>query len=241
MLFVADVIVFLLGSIYLICSFALDTNINLILRVCGSIMLLISLLSYFCFPRIRIFELVFLVSFALYQFLNLLVYIFGIKAKCPYAICVPGAQVIQTEISGAFKGRLNLALTQYRRFGGRPLIIVCGAIGNSSSISEADAGVAYLSSQGIPSDRLISESGSFNTIQSFINVRKLLVNTNAPLMITTSNWGMLRAYLLSGKVGLNARVIGSGTPFLWYMCYSLREMFAIIYYLICPNHNEISD
>ena len=238
MLFVADLIISLFGIIYLICSFALDININRMLRICGIALLLISLLSYFCFPRIRIFELLILISFALYNFLNLLVYISGIRAKCPYAICIPGAQVTQAEISETFKGRLNLALTQYRRFYGKPFIIVCGAIGNHSRISEADTGVAYLSSQGIPSDRLISESDSFNTIQSFRNVRKRLMNANAPLMITTSNWGMLRAYLLSGRAGLNARVIGSKTPFLWYMSYSLREMLAIVYYLICPNYNN---
>ncbi len=231
-MFFADILTFITGCIYLICSFALKINSKRMLRVCGILLAAISVLSYFLFPWLRYFEIPFIAFSGLYQFLNLLVYIDGRRAPCPYALCVLGAQVKKTGISWTFRRRLNCALARYHYYDRKPMIIVCGAKGSRFPKPEAKVGADYLLSHGVPAEKLITETDSHNTVQSFANVRDLLKEKDAPILITTSNWGMLRARFLAKRAGLNARVIGSRTTFLWYISYSLREMIALVYYLI---------
>ena len=202
------------------------------LRACGILLIAVSILSYFLLPWLRIPEIAFIAFSALYHFLNLLVYINGSRASCPYALCVPGAQVKKNGISGTFRDRLDCAFARYNHFDRKPLIIVCGAIGDEYPDSEAIVGANYLLSRGVPADKLIAEDKSYNTVQSFVNVKQLLKDKEAPILITTSDWGMLRARFLAKRVGLNARVIGYRSYFLWYVSYSLREMIAIVYYMI---------
>ena len=237
-MFFADILTLIIGCIYLICSFALKINTKRMLRVCGILLAAISVLSYFLFPRLRIFEIAFLAFSGLYQFFNFLVYVDGSRAPCPYALCVPGAQVKETGISGIFLRRLNCALARYHYYDRKPMIIVCGAKGSRFPEPEAKVGADYLLSQGVPSEKLITETDSHNTVQSFANVKGLLKEKEAPLLITTSDWGMLRARLLARRAGLNARVIGCRTSFLWYVSYSLREMIALVYYLIVRKRSR---
>lgn len=225
---VADVAILSIGAVYLISAVSLNINVKPLLWLCGSLLILLGVLSCTLFPWMRIAEAVVLFLFALYQLLNLGVFLAGCRAGCPYAICVPGAQVRRDEISRTFRQRLDLAAEQYRKFHGAPYIIICGAAGSENPVPEAEIGADYLAKNGVSPDKLKTEPDSFNTLKSLENVRALLEEKDAPILIATSGWGMLRAWMLAKRVGLNAEVVGCRTAFLWYMSYSLREMPAVV-------------
>lgn len=226
-----DILVILLGAVWLVSAASLDINIQKMLWLCGGSLVLIGVLSCCRFPWLRIPEAVILFLFALYQVLNLAVSLSGRHAECPYAICVPGAQVRGNRISQTFTERLDLAFENYHKYKCRPYLIICGAVGSEDSVSEAEAGANYLTAKGTPCNRIMQEARSFNTMDSFMNVYSMLPEKSAPILITTSSWGVLRALWLAGRAGLNAKATGCRSDFLWYMSYSLREMLAIVYNL----------
>ena len=204
----------------------------------GVLLILLSIISFCLVPGLRIVEAAVILVFLLYSLLNLIVYCSGQKTSCPRVICVPGARVLKDRSVGRiFRNRLDLACSLYHKFNKEPSIAVCGAAGPDEPVSEAEAGAEYLISKGIAPDKIFMEPDSFNTIESFINLSKLLPEKNDPILIATSNWGLLRACWFAEKAGLNAKVTGSRSSFPEYMCYSLREIAAIGYYLII-NHRK---
>ena len=191
-----DVLFILLGIVWLICAASLDINIQKLLWICGGSFVLVGAFS--CrFAWLRIPEAVILFLFIIYQVLNLAALISGRRAQCPYAICVPGAQVRGHVISRTFRKRLDLAFEKYRSFKCRPYLIICGAAGSENSLSEAEAGADYLTARGVPCNMILQETRSFNTMDSFRNVYALLPDKNAPILIATSGWGVLRALWLT--------------------------------------------
>lgn len=230
-----DVIVLLMGCTYLVCAFVLESRIRIPLIICGSACILLSVLSFFVLQELRIAEIAVVGVCALLNLCYPLVYLDGKRCKNPKYLIVPGAEVDDTKVGRIFQRRLDCAFRAYRGCGEKPEIFVCGAVGQYASISEAEAGIRYLISLGVPPDRLIAEDASFNTWESFVNCKKLISDPSAPVLITTSNWGMLRAVILAGRVGLNAKAIGCRTSFLWYWCYTFREFFALIYNLLVRN------
>ncbi len=232
MWYIADCLVLILGCIFFWCSFTLKINIKHWLFVCGLLFILISILSFVFIPRLRILEIIIIFTFLLFWVFNLILHIIGKKSPCPYAICILGAQVTVRRISPSFEGRLKTAYKQFLRYDKTPLIIVCGGKGKEAEISEAQAGADYLNALGVPSEKIIKEETSRNTIGSLNNLLSLLNDKESRVLFTTNSWGIARVYLLSKKLGINAKTIGYKGPFLWFMCYSLREITAIIYYMI---------
>ena len=233
-----DLIVLLMGCAYLFCAFALESGIRTPLLICGSACILLSVLSFFALQKLRIAEIAVVGLCALLNLCNLLVYLDGKRCINPNYLIVPGAEVEDTKVGRIFRQRLDCAFRAYKGCGEKPKILVCGAVGRYASISEAEAGIRYLISLGVPPDRLIAEDASYNTWESFVNCKKLISDRSAPVLITTSNWGMLRAVILAGRVGLNAKAIGCRTSFLWYWCYTFREFFALIYNLLVRKRKE---
>ena len=227
-----DIVIFALGCIYLISAFTLKLAIRRMLGFNGILFLLLSMVSFCLVSDLRIVEAVCLLFFMLYSALNLIACFSGKRTSCPQVICVPGARVWPNRrVCGIFQNRLDLACELYHKFNDSPLIAVCGAAGADEPVSEAAAGAEYLLSRGIPSDKIIIEPNSCNTIGSFRNLSELLPEKNAPVLVATSSWGLLRAKWLAQKAGLNAKVRGARSTFLEYMSYSLREIFAIGYFL----------
>lgn len=228
-----DIIIFLLGCIYLVNAAVLNLAIRWMLAVSGVFFILLSILSFRLFPALRVIEAGCLLVFLLYSLFNLIAGYIGKKAPPPEVICVPGARVWQDRRVGRiFRNRLDLAGDLYHKFRERPSIVVCGAAGADEPVSEAEAGADYLIAKGISPDKVLMEPESFHTMESFRKLSELLPEKNSPVLISTSNWGLLRAGLLAKRAGLNAKVTGARSTFPEYISYSLREILATFYHLV---------
>ena len=229
---VFDIIIFALGCIYLVNAVVLKLTIHRILACCGIFFILLSIVSFCLLPALRIIEAVCILVLLLYSLLNLIVYCSGKKASLPQVICVLGARVWgDCTVGRIFRNRLNHAFNLHHKFNEKPSIAVCGAAGTDEPVSEAKAGADYLISKGISPDKVIMEPDSFNTIESLRNLSDILPDKNLPVLISTSNWGMLRASWIAKKAGLNAKISGARSTFPEYMSYCLYEILAIGYNL----------
>lgn len=239
MTIIFDFIMLIFGCLCWYGYFALSTSLPTLLRICGTCSILLSVASFFLFSKLRILEMIIIAVFVIWNICNYWLHVDGKNSQCPEMICVPGSLVVGTKVMKTFQGRLDLAFRQYQKYDKKPSIIVCGSVGVKSTISEAEAGINYLVSLGVPSEKLIAEETSRNTLSSLFFCSEMLPYPGARMLITTSNWGILRAYILARKIGLNAKAMGARTPFQNYFCYTLREFFSLLYNLTKKNDSRL--
>lgn len=124
------------------------------------------------------------------------------------AIIVLGAKVIGRAPSTMLRLRLDEAVKLYRE-GFAPYIIVSGARGKDEEIPEAEAMQNYLTTKGIPSEQIITESASYNTYQNLANSRALMETHGlSKAIIVSSSSHIHRSLVIARHLGMDV----SGAP-----------------------------
>lgn len=148
----------------------------------------------------------------------------------PDAVVVLGSQIINGRVPPLLRSRLDKALEVYRRASPAPLMIPTGGQGPNESRPEGEAMAEYLISAGAGEADVLPECKAENTAQNLLFAAKLASShgRSGPLLIVTNNYHVLRAALLSRKLGIDAEVLGSSTAPYFLPSAFLREFVAII-------------
>ncbi|WP_258067065.1 YdcF family protein [Arthrobacter sp. GMC3] len=150
----------------------------------------------------------------------------------PDVVVILGSQVMGGKVPPLLRSRLDKGLEVYGKAPADvpPLLIPSGGRGPGESCSEGEAMAEYLLAQGVPQQDVAAETRAANTEQNlrFSAVVAATHGRRGPLLVVTSNYHVLRAALLSRKVGLDAQVVGSPTAHYFLPSAFLREYVAIL-------------
>jgi len=149
-------------------------------------------------------------------------------------IIVLGAKLIGHEPSTMLRLRLDEAAKLFRQ-GYAPTIIVSGAQGKDEAMTEASAMRDYLVSQGLPSERIITEDASFNTYQNLVNSRAIMQEKGLNRAIIVSSASHIRRSLALAKQ-LEMDVSGAPAPMAENLYLTtkqyLREGAAMVFFAV---------
>ena len=151
-------------------------------------------------------------------------------------LVVLGCGLDGARVTPLLASRLDRAVRAYRAAvaaGADPIVITSGGRGPDESVPEADAMADYLVRQGIPDDRILRERESRTTEE---NLRysaaaareRGLLRTDRRMVVVTSDFHVLRAAMLSRRLGLRARVTGGRTARYFVLTAFLREFAAFL-------------
>lgn len=125
-------------------------------------------------------------------------------------ILVLGRRLQGDRPTAIFEARLAHAADLWRR-GLAPRILVAGGLTGRSTLSEAEAGRAWLAGHGVPAEALFTEDQSQHTLENLFHVRETLRTENwgAPILVS-DGLHLARAGALAEGLGL--RVHRSAAP-----------------------------
>lgn len=151
----------------------------------------------------------------------------------PVAIIILGSKATAGVPSPALASRLDTASTFAHEYP-NAYLVTTGGIGFGESVSEGVSASNYLQSQHhIPVERILIEDTSTSTELNLANAKPILqthgIAPNAPMLIVTSDFHILRTQKIAQKQGLiNTTVVPAPTPLLTRYHAWLREYFAFI-------------
>lgn len=163
----------------------------------------------------------------------------------PAAIVILGSQIINGKVPPLLRSRLDKGLEVYREAArldpldatteqapdpAVPLLIPSGGQGADESRPEGAAMADYLVSAGAPPEHVIAEEQATTTAQN-LQLSAAVAREHGregALVVVTNNYHVLRAALLSRKLGLDAQVVGSPTARYFLPSAFLREYVAIL-------------
>ena len=148
-------------------------------------------------------------------------------------ILVLGAALKEGRITRTLEQRL-MAAEAFLRARPAARAILCGGLTGKNREAEAVAMKRWLCARGIPSERLLLEDQSRNTMENFRFARKrFLSRYQGRVAVVTSSCHMYRSLKMAQKVGLRAVGVCAKMPARSLIKNYLREMLAIVkYYLI---------
>lgn len=153
----------------------------------------------------------------------------GDSEELDYVIIL-GAGLRGMEPSITLKGRLDAGL-EYMNLHHNVPIILSGGRGPGEHTTEAEAMASYLTSMGIPKERLILEDRSSSTEQN-VAFSKLLMNkkhdSDLRVLIITSDYHLFRAKQIAKESGYIIYGKASPSPILLGMNYTVRECFGVV-------------
>lgn len=101
-------------------------------------------------------------------------------------ILVLGAAEYRGKPSPVLEARLNHALFLYRQQWA-PRILTTGGAGGDPAFTEGEVGRAYLSSHGIPSEAILTETQGSSTVESTVGAREIMRRLNLRSCIVVSD------------------------------------------------------
>ena len=155
------------------------------------------------------------------------------------AMIVLGSQVLPSgEPNTVLKARLEPPLKQSLE---PPMpIICCGAQGAAEPLPEGESMKNWLVRQGIPSERIIAETDSFNTYENLKNAQALLPADAKQVLIVTNSYPLPRALAIARAYGMNAKGLGGAIPlFSRVLRNYTREMLSWVKYLFLSVTNRL--
>ncbi|MBI4911925.1 MAG: YdcF family protein [Acidobacteria bacterium] len=106
-----------------------------------------------------------------------------------------------------FQARLHWGAELWRG-GLAPLVCVAGGLTGKASLSEAQAGRAWLESEGLPTEAILVEDRSQHTLENLFNVRELMRARGLSRLILVSDpLHLARASALARGLGLAPRLV----------------------------------
>lgn len=149
-------------------------------------------------------------------------------------IIVLGCKVNGTEPGRYLKGRINTAY-KYLNENPEAKAILSGGMGNGESISEAQCMFNSLTEMGIAPDRLMLEDKSTSTYENMKNSKQVLeshgISINE-LTVITNDFHEYRAISFAKRCGFKAVSCPYKTPWVGYLPFAFREVYAIGWQLI---------
>lgn len=125
-------------------------------------------------------------------------------------ILVLGAAEYRGKPSPILQARLNHALFLYRQQWA-PRILTTGGAGGDPTFTEGEVGRAYLSSHGIPSEAILSETEGSTTLESTVAAAEIMRRMNLKSCIVVSDgYHIYRVKKLLQSQGMD--VFGSPRP-----------------------------
>jgi uncharacterized SAM-binding protein YcdF (DUF218 family) len=149
-----------------------------------------------------------------------------VTACTPQTVLVMGAAQYDGRPSPAFKRRLDKAHDLYEQ-GCASTIIVTGGKRAGDRFSEGEAGVKYLASLGVASDRLQSETKSVSSFENLELSRPLL--REKTLTIVTDDLHAYRTQYLAKRLGYSPELQTVFSPYKRF-AYGLRELMMLMAY-----------
>lgn len=121
------------------------------------------------------------------------------------AILVLGRRLEDDRPTPVFLARLAHGESLWRA-GLAPRVIVAGGLTGRASLSEADAGRAWLAARGLPAEALLTEDQSQHTLENLFFVRETLRAEGwRTLLLVSDPLHLARATALAEGLGLDAR------------------------------------
>lgn len=147
----------------------------------------------------------------------------------PRYLVVLGAGLRGRSVSPILARRLDRAVVEFRRRAGRPMLVVSGGRGPDEVCTEASAMTRYLLERhGIPRDRIVLEERARNTRENLVFSRELFDTADAPAVVVTSGYHVLRTAVLTRELRMRARVVGTRTQRHYLPSAYLREFAALV-------------
>lgn len=152
----------------------------------------------------------------------------------PAAIVILGSQIINGKVPPLLRSRLDMGLEVYRGVASEqelaPLLVPSGGQGADESRPEGAAMAEYLVSAGAPTEDVAAEEKATTTAENlqFSASVAHAHERGGAMVIVTNNYHVLRAALLTRKLGLDAQVVGSPTARYFLPSAFLREFVAIL-------------
>ena len=146
-----------------------------------------------------------------------------------------GCQIAEDgSLTPLLKGRVDRALEfrneQLQATRKDLIFIPSGGKGDNEIIPEAQAMKNYLLSQGIKEENILLEDKSANTDENIRFSNNLIIEKNASIGFSTTNYHVLRAGLTATQQGLKMDGIGSKTKAYFWINAFIREFIGTLYY-----------
>ena len=151
-------------------------------------------------------------------------------------IIVLGAGLRGEDVTRTLANRLDRAI-EYHRRNPYAIIIVCGGLGDQTTITEALAMKRYLIDRGVPEEKIIKEDNSRNTFQNLSFANDILIEhfpEGFTSVIITNDFHVYRAVRFSRDIGMDSRHMGARTPVYTVPLNFLRETAAVLRIWIIP-------
>ncbi|OWZ82763.1 YdcF family protein [Natranaerobius trueperi] len=178
-----------------------------------------------------LFLVMFILSFVIIQSLIFLTLEDHSNIETDYLI-IHGAAVWDDNPSPTLENRLIKGI-EYLNKHPEAKVIVTGGLGEEEEYTEAKVMKDYLTSNEIAKNRIIKEENSRNTFENLLYTKDILKEKeenleNITLMLTTSEFHMLRAQMLANRQGFKTLQNPAKTPREVFLQYTIREYFALI-------------
>ena len=133
------------------------------------------------------------------------------------------------------KGRVDSAVAfekkQYEKTGRHAVFVPSGGQGADEIVSEGEAMEKYLRSIGIPSQQIAREDQSVNTYQNMLFSKRVIDahgGADSRIAFATTNYHVFRGYILSKKLGFEAKGIAAKTKPYFFPNAFLREFIGLL-------------
>lgn len=165
-----------------------------------------------------------------YTFCRVVTYSMPSQSQTEYII-VLGCKINGTEPGIYLRSRLNKA-KEYLDKHPESKAILSGGQGVDEDISEAQCMHNYLIQAGIDEERLIVEAASTSTFENFRNSVEILKSKGISIneiTVVTNDFHEYRASEFAKKCGLATYSYPCQTPWIGYVPFAVREVFAVVY------------
>ena len=150
------------------------------------------------------------------------------------AVIELGAGLQGDEVGGHLALRLDTAV-KYLDMNPYAVVVVSGGLGVRRNITEAEAMSRYLVVQGISPERILQEGKSTSTYENLSFSNEILTDyftDGFRAVVVTNDFHIFRAIRQARNLGIDATALGAPTPWHSIPANYLREMTAIINFLI---------
>lgn len=167
--------------------------------------------------------------------------VLAVRCKPPYDkdyIIILGCCIRSNgDLTPLLRGRVDSALAfekkQFDATGRHAKFVPSGGQGADEIISESEAMKRYLLAQGVPEERILKEDRSVNTDQNIAFSREVIAQDcedieSVKAGFATTNYHILRGYVLSKKHRLDAQGISAKTKWYFFPNAFLREFIGLL-------------
>ena len=161
---------------------------------------------------------------------------YKIPYSCDYIIILGCAIRADGTLTPLLQGRVDSAVAfekrQYEKTGRHAVFVPSGGQGSDEIISEGEAMENYLISVGIPAQQIAREDKSVNTFQNMQFSKRVIdgigSSSDSRIAFATTNYHIFRGYILSKKLGFEAKGIAAKTKQYFFPNAFLREFIGLL-------------